>query len=93
MVYLTAVLSAMYAFAAQNPFFRAVLSGDAAAGGSTPGSLDALFETGMRFVDFAFDIFDLIIAHKVLSIFIAVGVIGLGIGLVAKFAGASKSIG
>ncbi len=72
-----------------------VIAGDVA--GSTPaadtaGGLSNLFDVGTQFVDFAFDIFDLIIAHPVLSIFVAVGVIGLAIGLIGKFAGASKSI-
>ncbi len=74
-----------------NVAVRALLSGgDAVTGGS--GGLSSLFDVGMQFVDFAFDVFDIILAHPVLSIFIAVGVLSLAIGLVGKFAGASKSM-
>lgn len=74
-----------------NVAVRALLSGgDAVTGGS--GSLSNLFNVGMQFVDWAFDIFDLILAHPVLSIFIAVGVLSLAIKLVGQFAGASKTM-
>ncbi len=56
-------------------------------------ALKNLFDVGLDLTDFAFRCFDLIIAHPVLSIFIAGGVISLGIGIISKFAGASKSIG
>lgn len=57
------------------------------------GGLSGLFDTGLKIVDFAFDMFDIMIAHPVLSIFIAVGLVSLGVGLVGKFAGTAHSIG
>ena len=76
----------------QNIAVRALLSGDAASGG-TSGGLSSLFDIGLQVADFAFDLFDLMIAHPVLSIFIAVGLISLGVGLIGRFAGVSKSFG
>lgn len=70
-----------------------LLSGDTGASTTTSGGLSQLFDVGTQFVDFAFDILDLIIAHPYLSIFFAVGILGLAVGLIGKFAGASKSIG
>lgn len=73
-----------------------IIAGDVA--GSTPtadtaGGLSNLFDTGLQVADFAFDLFDLMIAHPVLSIFIAVGLISLAAGLIGRFAGVSKSVG
>lgn len=73
-----------------NVAVRALLSGGDVTAGS--GGLSGLFDIGTQFVDFSFNLFDLILAHPVLSIFIAVGVLKLAIGLVGNFAGASKSI-
>lgn len=72
-----------------NVAVRALLSGgDAVTGGS--GDLSSFFDKGILLVDFAFDVFDLIIEHPVLSLFIVAGIIGLVIGIVGMFAGVSK---
>lgn len=72
---------------------RAVLSGSDAAAGGTTGGLSSLFDTGLQVANFAFDLFDIMVAHPVLSIFIAVGLISLAAGLIGRFAGVSKSVG
>lgn len=73
---------------------RVVLGGsEAAVDGASSGGLSSLFDTGLQLADFAFDLFDLMLAHPVLSIFIAVGVISLAAGLIGRFAGVSKSVG
>lgn len=62
---------------------------------STPttsgGGLSGLFDSGLQLTDFAFKLFDLAIAHPLLSLFIAAAIISLGVGLVGRFAGISKS--
>ncbi len=86
------VLTAMAAFVMQSPMLRVFATGDAAAGGAS-GGLSSLFDNGLKMADFAFDLFDLVVAHPVLSLFVAVGLISLAARLVGKFAGVSKSIG
>ncbi|MDE5746974.1 MAG: hypothetical protein K2I21_05290 [Acetatifactor sp.] len=55
------------------------------------GSISGLFDSGLQLTDFAFKLFDLAIAHPLLSLFIAAAIISLGVGLVGKFAGVSRS--
>lgn len=85
-----AVISKASALISKAP---AVLSGEGAV--TTEGGTSALknlFDVGLDLTDFGFRCFDIIIAHPVLSIFVAGGVISLGVGIVSKFAGVSKSI-
>ena len=55
------------------------------------GSISGVFDSGLQLTDFAFKLFDLAIAHPLLSLFIAAAIVSLGAGLVGRFAGISKS--
>ncbi len=77
----------------QNVAVRALLSGGDAAAGGTSDGLSSLFDIGLQVADFAFDLFDLMIAHPILSIFIAVGLLSLAAGVIGKFSGVAKSVG
>lgn len=68
------------------------LTGDAAAGGTTGGGLSGLFDAGLQVAGFAFDLFDLVVAHPILAAFVGVGLIYLAAGVIGRLAGVSKSI-
>lgn len=76
----------------QNVAVRALLSGGDAAAGSS-GGLSGLLDIGLQITDFAFDLFDLMIAHPLLSVFIAAGVVSIAAGLFGRFAGVAKTVG
>lgn len=59
--------------------------------GST--TLSNLFDAGLQLAGFGFDVFDLILAHPVLCVFVVGGILGVGIGIVGKLAHASRSLG
>lgn len=60
-------------------------------GGST--TLSNLFDAGLQLAGFGFDVFDLILAHPVLCVFVVGGILGVGIGIVGRLAHASRSLG
>lgn len=64
--------------------------GDVAGNSST---LSNLFDSGLQLANFGFDVFDLILAHPVLCVFVVGGILGVGISIVGKLAHASRSLG
>lgn len=64
---------------------------DAVSGGSS--TLGNLFDAGLQLANFGFDVFDLILAHPVLCVFVVSGILGVGISVVARLAHASRAVG